>query len=63
MEEKEMEIADRVFSYLKETYLPDAIITYGSFADGSANKNSDFDALVIANHDKMHDSSVIRYYP
>ena len=59
MEEKEMEIADRVFSYLKETYLPDAIITYGSFADGSANKNSDFDALVIANHDKMHDSSVI----
>ena len=30
-----MEIADRVFSYLKETYLPDAIITYGSFADGS----------------------------
>ena len=35
MEEKEMEIADRVFSYLKETYLPDAIITYGSFADGS----------------------------
>ena len=54
-----MEIADRVFSYLKETYLPDAIITYGSFADGSANENSDFDALVIANHDKMHDSSVI----
>ena len=25
----------RAFSYLKETYLPDAIITYGSFADGS----------------------------
>ena len=54
-----MEIADRVLSYLRETYLPDAIITYGSFADGSANENSDFDALVIANHDKMHDSSVI----
>lgn len=58
-EEKGMEIADRIICYLKETYQPDAIITYGSFADGSANENSDFDALVIANHDKMHDSSVI----
>ena len=54
-----MEIADRIISYLKETYQPDAIITYGSFADGNANEGSDFDALVIANHDKMHDASVI----
>ena len=54
-----MEITDRIIRYLKEAYQPDAIITYGSFADGSANENSDFDALVIANHDKMHDSSVI----
>lgn len=56
---KEMEITDKIISYLKETYRPDAIITYGSFADGSANENSDFDALVIANHEKAHDSSVI----
>lgn len=54
-----MEIADRIIDYLKETYQPDAIITYGSFSDGSENENSDFDALVIANHDKGHDSSVI----
>ena len=54
-----METADRIISYIKETYQPDAIITYGSFADGSANEGSDFDALVIANHDKMHDASVI----
>ena len=54
-----MEIADRIIRYLKETYQPDAIIAYGSFADGSSNENSDFDALVIANHDKMQDSSVI----
>lgn len=54
-----MEVADRIIDYLKETYQPDAIIAYGSFADGSANRNSDFDALVIADKEKAHDSSVI----
>lgn len=54
-----MEITDKILAYLKDTYQPDAIITYGSFADGSANKNSDFDALVIADKERMHDSSVI----
>jgi len=55
----DMEIRDKILAYLKETYQPYAIIVYGSFADGSANKNSDFDALVIADKGKMHDSSVI----
>ena len=50
---------DKILAYLKDTYQPDAIIAYGSFADGSANKNSDFDALVIADKERMHDSSVI----
>lgn len=54
-----MEVADRIIDYLKETYQPDAIIAYGSFADGSANRNSDFDAFVIADKEKAHDSSVI----
>ena len=54
-----MEIEDKIISYLVETYQPDAIITYGSFADGSENMNSDFDALVIANCIKKHDTSVI----
>ena len=54
-----MENTERIIDYLKDTYKPDAIIVYGSFADGSANKNSDFDALVIANHEKTHDSRVI----
>ena len=54
-----MEIAEKIIHYIKETYRPEAIITYGSFADGSANEHSDFDALVIANHDRMHDASVI----
>ena len=35
-----MEIMDKILAYLKDTYQPDAIITYGSFADGSANKTA-----------------------
>ncbi len=54
-----MMIADRIINCLTEKYQPDAMITYGSFSDGSANENSDFDALIIADHEKMHDSSVI----
>ena len=54
-----MEIVEKIIRYLKETYSPDAIIIYGSFADGSANEHSDFDALVMADRDKLHDSSVI----
>ena len=54
-----MEIADRIIDYLKHTYQPEAIIAYGSFTDGSANSNSDFDALVIAGKERMHDSCVI----
>ena len=54
-----MEIGDKIIRYLLETYKPDAVIAYGSYADGSANEHSDFDALVIADHDKTHDSSVI----
>jgi predicted nucleotidyltransferase len=57
--EKETEIVEKIIRYLEETYSPDAIIIYGSFADGSANEHSDFDALVMADRDKLHDSSVI----
>ena len=54
-----MEIADKIICHLLETYQPDAVITYGSYADGSVNENSDFDALVIAKHSRKHDASVI----
>ena len=54
-----MTVPDPILRYLTETYQPYAVIAYGSFADGSANENSDFDALVIADHAKKHDSSVI----
>lgn len=54
-----MNLVDTITTYLIDTYDPSAIILYGSFGDGSANENSDFDALVIADHSKTHDSSVI----
>ena len=54
-----MEISEKILGYLLSAYQPDGIIIYGSYADGSSNKNSDFDALVIAGCKKAHDSSVI----
>ena len=56
---KEMVDTEKIMDYLKKTYQPDAVVVYGSFADGSANLNSDFDALVIAGKEKTHDSSVV----
>lgn len=56
---KEMVNTEKIMEYLNRTYQPDAIVVYGSFADGSANRNSDFDALVIADSGKTHDASVV----
>ncbi len=51
---------DKIIEYLKEKYEPTAIIVYGSYADGTNNVNSDFDALVIAKqHKRFHDISVV----
>ncbi len=50
---------EAIIGYLKKTYNPDAVILYGSFADGSAAADSDFDAIVIADGSKKHDASVI----
>ena len=57
--EPRMRRYEQVVNYLIESYKPNAIILYGSFADGSANENSDFDALVITDHIRKHDASVI----
>lgn len=49
----------RIVRYLTEKYDPEAIIVYGSFADGSADGESDFDALLIAKGGKRHDGSTV----
>lgn len=54
-----MRANDEIITYLMETYRPEAVIVYGSQADGSAGAHSDFDALVIAEHEPSHDESVI----
>ena len=54
-----MQITEKIQRYLMETYAPRAILLYGSFADGSYNENSDFDALVLSDREKTHDCSVI----
>ena len=48
-----------IIKYIKEKYFPEAIIVYGSFADGSSNENSDFDALIITDNVKTHDASIV----
>lgn len=51
---------DDFIEYLKRNYAPLSVIVYGSYADGSHNQNSDFDALVISeNHQKFHDISFV----
>lgn len=61
MEHSNMSLSreQEIVEYLKNTYNSKAIIKYGSFADGSANENSDFDALVITTDVEKHDSSVV----
>ena len=54
-----MKTTEKIIRYILETYRPDAVIVYGSFADGSASEHSDFDALVIADRAGTHDASVI----
>ena len=51
---------DKIIEYIKYKYEPLVIIVYGSFADGSNNLESDFDALVISkNYKKVHDTSFV----
>ncbi len=51
---------EQIIRYLRETYHPLSVIVYGSYADGSQNQSSDFDALVITQAGKQfHDVSFV----
>lgn len=51
---------DEIIAYLQTKYDPAAILVYGSFADGTQNENSDFDALVLSpTHREFHDTSFV----
>ena len=57
-------ILEQLLKYIQETYNPLSIILYGSYANGTNNLNSDFDALVItADHERFHDTSFVDGIP
>ncbi len=51
---------EQIIDYIKRAYSPLSIIVYGSYANGTNNLNSDFDALVISSeHEQYHDTSFV----
>ena len=49
---------EQIIKYIQKEYSPLSIILYGSYANGTNNLNSDFDALVISScHEQCHDTS------
>lgn len=51
---------EKIIEYIEQKYNPLSIILYGSYANGTNNLNSDFDALVISyDHEQFHDTSFV----
>ncbi|MGL5379221.1 nucleotidyltransferase domain-containing protein, partial [Clostridium sp.] len=51
---------DKIIKYLLTKYDPHTIILYGSYANGTNNLNSDFDALIITDKQfSAHDATEI----
>lgn len=52
---------NKIIDYITIKYDPHTLILYGSYADGSNNANSDFDALIITDKQcKFHDGTIIK---
>ncbi len=50
----------KIIDYIIKTYNPLSVIVYGSYADGSNNENSDFDAFVLVKGGKaIHDTAIV----
>lgn len=54
-----MDRTEKIIQYLIDKYSPSVLISYGSFADGSANAGSDYDALLVYDGRECHDGAVI----
>lgn len=51
---------DRIIKYIEKKYHPLSVILYGSYANGTNDSSSDFDALVISSdHEQFHDTSFV----
>lgn len=54
-----MDRTEKIIQYLVDKYAPSVLISYGSFADGSANEGSDYDAILVYDGRECHDGTVI----
>lgn len=51
---------EKMIEYIMQRYDPLSIIVYGSYANGTNNQGSDFDALVISrSHECFHDTDFV----
>lgn len=50
---------ESILNALCAAYAPEALILYGSYADGTNGADSDFDALLLSDHAPHHDTSTI----
>ena len=51
---------EAILSYIREAYAPLSLVVYGSYADGTHDSGSDFDALVITEErGPLHDTSCV----
>ena len=51
---------EQIIKYIEKEYKPLSVIVYGSYANGTNNLNSDFDALVISSEQELfHNTSFI----
>ena len=56
----EVSALNRILQYIQDKYKPLGVIVYGSYADGTNDANSDFDALVISTDgEQCHDNSFV----
>lgn len=58
-----MDKSEAIIQYLVDKYHPTVLISYGSFADGTASTNSDYDALLVYDGPECHDGSIVEETP
>lgn len=52
-----MKKQEQIVNFLKQKYQPIAFVLYGSFAEGTENEQSDFDAILIYQGEDVHENS------
>ena len=51
---------EQIIKYIQQEYKPISVILYGSYANGTNDVGSDFDALVISpDHEQVHNTSFV----